>query len=231
MATRPIFIPLNGDFPGVDLKLVEFQWFPGMAVSQSQKSIASLHEAGNKLGIFSILEISSKSKNDLGVNLSAFNLCFTTKKYKRTLSIESAYQGSKVFEQGGPYIDLFEKHSREAKKDIRLKQSGNLTCFKFFGETFSLQPTTHFYDWIYINALNQISDLGDKLLNYKGFTDIAFNPDKSLNCQAYAAALYVSLRHHRLLEKALSSRENFLDVLKVEYQNKSNSRYFQRVLF
>ena len=231
MATRPIFIPKKNNLLGVDIKTPEFKWFPGMAVVQSQKSIASLHEAGERIGISPILEISSKSKSELGVALSAFNLSFTTKKYKNTLSVETAFQGSKVFERGGPYSDLYEKTSREAKKDMRLKESGNLIGFKFYGETFELNPTTHFYDWVYINALRQEEKLSKQILEYAGFTDIVFNPDKSRNCQAYSAALYVSLCRASLLDEALKSRQRFLDILREEYSSKEKMHYFQRALF
>lgn len=230
MAKRPIFIPKINDSLGVKIKFFEFTWFPGMATIQNQKSIASLHDAAKQDGVSPVLEISSKSNNESGVALSAFNLSFTTKKHQITLSVETAFQGSKVFERGGPYFDLYEKTSREAKKDIRLKESGNLVGFKFFGESFDLLPTTHFYDWVYINALRQNEFLSNTVLEYSGFTDIVFNPDKSLNCQAYSAALYVSLCKNGLLDKALKSRHDFLEILRTEYDDKKNSRIFQRVL-
>lgn len=44
-------------------------------------------------------------------------------------------------------------------------------------------------------------------------TDIAFNPEKSINCQARAAAVYVSLREQGLLKKALENKETFLDIV------------------
>ena len=67
------------------------------------KSVDSLHAAALKLpGISRVLEVSSKSREELGVALSAFNLTFTTLKHNRTFSVECAYQGSKVFERGGP---------------------------------------------------------------------------------------------------------------------------------
>jgi hypothetical protein len=75
MANRPVYIPkLNYELPGVITKDVEFKWFPGMSKSQKQKSITSLHEAAIDLDISPILEISSKSEIELGVELSAFNL-------------------------------------------------------------------------------------------------------------------------------------------------------------
>lgn len=216
MATRPIFLPNNGR-PGVIVKDIEFQWFPGMAVVQKQKSIESLHAAAKELGIYPTLEISSKSEEQFGVNLSAFNLEITTKVQKKTFSVETAFQGSKVFEKGGPYVDLLEGTSRQAKKDIRLKESGNLIGFEFFGKSYPLKPRTYFYDWIYINALNQHSEIAEIISEYKGFTDIEFNPKRSINCQAYSAALYVSLINTQFRDDALSSPEAFLELLESQY--------------
>ncbi|MGN7437589.1 MAG: DarT1-associated NADAR antitoxin family protein [Alcanivorax sp.] len=229
MAQRSIYIP-DLEKVGVTVKKIDFQWYPGMAKVQKQRSISSLHEEGEKHGISPILEISSKSKDDLGIKLSAFNLFFTTQKYKQTLSVEAAFQGSKVFEHGGPFQDLYSKSSREAKKDIRLKESGNLICFQFFGITFDLKPRTLFYDWLYINALLKNKNLGNFLTKYKGFTDIEFNPKKSINCQAYSAALYVSLIENNISTKSLKSPDEFLMATKEEYKKYHNSRHVQSTL-
>ncbi|TOQ17962.1 DarT1-associated NADAR antitoxin family protein, partial [Vibrio parahaemolyticus] len=82
-----------------------------------QKSIQSLHQEAKVYGYNDLLEISSKSEVELGVSLSAFNLKITTKKHQRSFSVESAFQGSKVFERGGPYTDLFLADSLSAKRD------------------------------------------------------------------------------------------------------------------
>lgn len=214
MAERPIFIPTTEGETLVRTKLVRFHWFPGMAVSQKQKSIDSLHEAACALpGISRILEVSTKSRDDLGFYLSAFNLVFTTVKYKLTMSVECAYQSSKVFENGGPYRDIMGMTSREAKKDQRLRSSGRLVAFRFFGLDWPLEPQTAFYDWLYINALNKQNSLVDEILNYSAFTDIEFNPIRSINCQAYAVALYVALHRRSLLEEAIASKEAFLNIV------------------
>ena len=99
MAIRPVFVPVFNGGIGVVEKQIDFKWFPGMAVVQKQKSIESLHEAARNDRVSSLLEISSKSKNDLGVKLSAFNLNIITKKNKKVFSVETAFQGSKVFER------------------------------------------------------------------------------------------------------------------------------------
>lgn len=214
MAQRPIFIPTSEGSALVRTKYVEFQWFPGMATSQKQKSVDSLHAAAARLlGIDRILEVSSKSREDLGIALSAFNLSFTTIKHNRTFSVECAYQGSKVFERGGPYVDIFDMTSREAKKDDRLRSSGRLTGFRFFGVDWGLEPQTAFYDWLYINTLKKQSSVTEQLLDYSAFTDIEFNPERSINCQAYSVALYISLYKRCLLDEATSSKETFLRIM------------------
>jgi len=215
MAQRPLFIPATEGPALVLTKYVEFQWFPGLAASQKQKSVDSLHANALKLpGISKVLEVSSKSREDLGVALSAFNLTFTTVKHNRTFSVECAFQGSKVFEHGGPYIDIFGMTSREAKKDERLRSSGRLTGFRFFGTDWELEPQTAFYDWLYINALKKHPNITQLLQEYSAFTDIEFNPERSINCQAYSVALYISLYKRCLLSEATSSKEAFLQVVK-----------------
>lgn len=214
MAERPLFIPTTEGLALVKTKYAEFQWFPGMAVSQKQKSVDSLHAtACNLPGISKVLEVSSKSREALGVELSAFNLCFTTTKLNRTFSVECAYQGSKVFEWGGPFVDIFGMTSLEAKKDERLRSSGHLTGFRFFGTDWELEPLTAFYDWIYINALKKQPSVTEQLLEYSAFTDIEFNPKRSINCQAYSVALYISLHKRHLLEEATSSKDAFLRIV------------------
>jgi len=186
-----------------------------MALTQAQKSIASLHKAAcRQLDISTVLEISSKSLQPLGVKLSAFNLMIKTVKREREFSVECAYQGSKVFERGGPFIDLFDRKSIEAKKDPRLLQHGRLIKYRFFGVDWLLEPRTAFYDWLYINALHKHPDLASEVLQYTAFSDIAFNPERSLNCQGYAAALYVSLHKRGLLIEVLGDRERYLEVIR-----------------
>lgn len=215
MATRPVFSPsITGNLL-VATRHVEFEWFPGMAMSQSRKSIASLHQAARKqIGVSNILEISSKSPTELGVSLSAFNLMIRTVKHEREFSLECAYQASKVFERGGPFVDLLTVKSIEAKRDSRLNQHGRLIKFRFFGVDWPLVPRTAFYDWLYINALHKHPELAEQVLMYRAFSDIAFNPERSINCQAYAAALYVSLCERGLLTVELLKDQNtYLSVI------------------
>jgi len=211
MATRPVFKPLSA-FPFVEEIPVEFKWYPGFAKSQAQKSLHALHSAAKQLGISSILEISSRSTDPLGISLSAFNLIITSQNGPG-MSVECAFQGSKVFQYGGPYHDLYKVPSIEAKKDPRIRNSGDLVAFNFLGESFPITPVTAFYDWIYMTALSQNPKLSKELLNFEAFSDIAFNPQKSLNCQSRAAALFVSLNMCGEIEMALRDRKHFFSLL------------------
>lgn len=211
MAKRPIFVPTGDKFPFVKEIMISFEWHSGLAKTQAQKSIASLHKAAAISQINPILEISSKSASHLGVSLSAFNLMFQVK--GKRLSVECAYQGSKVFANGGPYTDLYSASSRDAKTDGRLRNSGDFVGYEFFGETFPNKPVTAFYDWLYLMALAQNSNLANQLFGFKGFSDIVFNPDKSLNCQARAAALFVSLHQNKKLESALGNKAYYIALI------------------
>ena len=105
MANRPVFLPLPSGTALVRTINVEFTWHAGLAVSQKQKSIDSLHAAARtRLSISSVLEISSKSRDRLGIALSAFNLHL--QHAGRSVPIEILFQSSKRFEKGGPYSDL-----------------------------------------------------------------------------------------------------------------------------
>ena len=214
MAKRPIFVPLHDGKRFVLERYVNFEWHAGFAKSQKQKSIRALHQmALHEYGVKQPLEISSKSEDPLGVALSSFNLKFTTKR-GRTLTVEAAFQGSKVFQFGGPFTDIFEKAPIDAKRDKRLRSSGSLTRFTFFGVDWDLEPKTAFYDWLYIKALLKNPDLVSQITDRDGFTDIEFNPERSINCQARSAALFCALYHTEKLDFALENRANFLSLYK-----------------
>lgn len=214
MAERPIFTPSFNGPSLVWTHSVEFKWFPGMALKQVQKSVVSLHEAAlRQLSVDKVLEISTKSLDPVGVKLSAFNLMINSP--KQSYSVECAFQASKVFEHGGPYVDLLRATSKEAKLDPRLKSSGYLKSFEFYKTSWSLEPRTAFYDWLYINALHKHPDLAEEVLKYRAFTDIVFNPEKSVNCQAHSAALYVALHERGMLQpEVLKNRDAYLDAIK-----------------
>ncbi|MGM9531786.1 DarT1-associated NADAR antitoxin family protein [Intestinibacter sp.] len=217
MATRKVYRANTKGNYFVNPVNVDFEWNPGFAVVQKQKNIENLHKEYKKIyPEDNVLEISTKSKNELGVKLSAFNLSFRTKSQK-VYTVEAAFQSSKKFENGGPYRDILDMDPKSAKRDERLKTSGKLVSFVFPNYEWPLEPKTLFYDWLYINSLCQNRDLAKEILNYNAFTDIEFNPNKSINCQARSAALYVSLAKRGLLKTVLKNRDEYIKIMKSAY--------------
>ena len=231
MAKRPVFIARGDGEPGVHTRLIQFDWYAGFSMSQKQRSIASLHASAHEEDIHDVLEISSKSTSLVGVDLSAFNLVATFLDNGKKVTVESAFQGSKVFDAGGPFVDIMEMTSREAKKDVRLRTSGDLINFRFFDANFDLVPTTFFYDWIYVRSVARNERLRREIVKYRAFTDIEFNPEKSFNCQAHAAALCVSLSMNSVLDKAIQSVEDFRLVTNDFYSGGSAEDPLQKALF
>lgn len=197
MASRIVFSPFFDEENELFKEnAIFFDWVPGIAISQAKKSIRNLHEAAvNQIGLTRILEISTRSEEILGISLSAFNLPFENKNY----SVESAYQASKVFEKGGPYLDLLNLSSSDAKADLRLKNSGLLKGYRFEGVDFPVTSAPNFYDLLYVRSLLTFTNR-HLLKDYDGFTDIAFSQTsliyrnkRAYNCQARSAAIFCTL--------------------------------------
>jgi len=217
MAERPIFLPTPTQDALVKEISVELTWHSGFAEIQKKRNIYALHEAASRLGYAPLLEVSTKSDNKVGQHLSAFHL--KVQSPVGDIPLECAFQGSKVFEHGGPYTDLFTIDPRTAKRDPRLRDSGRLIAFEFMGLRFPLEPRTVFYDWLYIGAIFPHREWLSCLSRFVGFTDIEFNPGRSINCQARSVALFFSLKSRQLLEDAMKSQQSFLEcLLDHEYQ-------------
>ena len=217
MAERPIFLPTPTQGTLVKEISVELTWHSGFAEIQKKRNIYALHEAASRLGYAPLLEVSTKSDNKVGQHLSAFHL--KVQSPVGDIPLECAFQGSKVFEHGGPYTDLFTIDPRTAKRDPRLRDSGRLIAFEFMGLRFPLEPRTVFYDWLYIGAIFPHREWLSCLSRFVGFTDIEFNPGRSINCQARSVALFFSLKSSQLLEGAMKSHQSFLEcLLDHEYQ-------------
>lgn len=211
MAERPVFVPVFTGRRLVAEVPIAFNWHPGMAPTQKKKNVAALHEAAARRHLEPLLEISSKSEREIGQKLSAFNLPIKVR--GRETTFECVYQGSKVFEKGGPYVDLYWTDSLSAKRDARLLSSGHLIGFYFDGEDYPLSPPTVFYDWLYLNALYPHREWLERLSKCAGFTDIEFNPQRSLNCQARSCATFVALQQRGLLDDAMESFSTFRGLL------------------
>ncbi|MDI9691731.1 hypothetical protein QM268_04585 [Acinetobacter baumannii] len=217
MAQRPVFKAITEGNCLVQSELIDFKFYNGYSIEQKHKSITELHHAiKQKHNNAKILEVSTKSNQVLGVKLSAFNLMINDKKNNISYSVECAYQASKRFENSGPYRDILNKSSLDAKKDKRILTSGAIVGFEFYGTTWGLIPFNAFYDWLYINALKKHEELHQDLIQYNYFTDIEFNHKKSINCQAHAIAMFISLYKKNLLN-TIRDPEVFLNLYK-EYR-------------
>ncbi len=200
----------------------EFEWFGGFAPIQKQRCIESLHNAFyKKHAELTVLEVSSKGKEELGNKLSAFNLLLKDENEAKT--VEALFQGSKVFRsvQDNTLHQCSEAYSmtpRDAKHYVRsfMENEGRSFSFHGFcfrGTDFSREPKDYFYNWLYISALKSNPELGEALIKYDAFTDIEFNPGKQYNCQAIACAIFVGLTRAGILDEALKSPKDFLKIV------------------
>jgi hypothetical protein len=211
MASRPIFIPVCEGPLLVQERTFNFSWSSGFAECQKKKNIAALHAAAKQSGIKNILEISSKSDELVGRRLSAFSLRLEISGIE--FPLESVYQGSKKFERGGPFKDIFTYTPREAKRYTRELDCGKIIGFELEGRSYPLIPKNAFYDWLYIRALAKHVDWINENVSYDAYTDIEFNPDKQVNCQARAFAEYKSLAIKSELGQAASDFDYFSSML------------------
>jgi hypothetical protein len=127
--------------------------------------------------------------------------------------VECIYQASKVFRDAGPFLDLLDSSPTAAKRDHRLRSSGPLVAFEYQGARCPLTPVSAYYDWLYGMALLQSPDLLEQASAFDSFTDIAFNPAKSLNCQARAVALCISLRSRGVSPEQWHDQPAFLEAI------------------
>lgn len=211
MASRPVFFPVLSGAPGVRMEQVQFVWSPGLAPSQKRKNVEALHQAvGNRFPGQAPLEASSKSPTRLGAALSAFSLGLRSVRSGAHVCVESLYQCSKVFADAGPFPHGYGLPAMEARTLVASHSGQPLTGFCLHGVPWPLTPARAFYDWLYCQALHRNPQLVAALSAYACFTDIEFNPARSVNCQAYAIALYRSLAVCGALREALSGKDAFL---------------------
>ena len=230
MTSRPAFVPASGNRPGVLTESFAFTWNTGFARSQKIKNVMALHRSIlENHPEYTPLEISSKSTEPLGVAMSAFNLAAKGKKSGERMTVESVFQASKVFQGNlGPHPEWYPLPSKEVRDRVKAIGDIPLTGFRFGKEEWPLMPSRLFYDWIYCKTLDLNPEMVEALETYDCFTDIEFNPVRSINCQAYAVALYLSLKRCGVLAEALQSREAFtrfhpVEAVGLQRDNKSAS--------
>lgn len=226
MAKRPIYVP-SGKPPFFSVETIEFEWFPGYSLTQKQRSIESLHKnARSRLAVERVLEVSSKSTAGVGVELSAFNLNAFTEddRYDQSFghSVEVVFQTSKVFGENLHCIDLMDQEVRSMRKLIRERESMGLKCFRFEESDWALEPKGAFYNYLYIRSLCRLPGIRKRIEGFDGFTDIEFNPNKSINCQAEAVAMFVGILKAGLNPDLICGNKNkFLETI---YGDQANAR-------
>ena len=215
MANRKVYVSKT-IYPFYEEVSVNFEWFPGFATVQKQKSELSLHlnylaavshnKAPEKSEMseeqnYKILEISSKSRNDLGKKLSAMSLKKQTK--SGLAYVESVFQSSAIYldkktsQQIGPFPEYQSIDGRTCKKTIKNLSEGMVRIgYEYDGIHFDISKghPSLFYDYIYITSLleEQNQPMVKALLDgkYIAFTDLA---TKSINTQARSAAIFVGM--------------------------------------
>ena len=217
MANRPIFIP-DPDDTLVTEQNIEFEWFPGQSTARKQLTIDSLHNAASQLRKCTVLEVSTKSSNPLGIALSAFRLTIRSGSDDAPLLLEAAYQGSKILSETGHLTHLYQYQSgRDIKNYVNSKSHEQLIGFQFEDHRWPLAPATAFYDWLYVTAVHQTfinePEAHDRLCDFDAFSDIEYNPRRKINSQARACALYVALSANHLLQQAIETPQSFLRTL------------------
>ena len=209
MAKRLLFRPSNEFNEYVKETEIDFEWKSPYTYGKeaTQRNLERLHsEIVNLCNIDydDILEVSGACSLGLGKNLSAFNLGIEDKNHKgmykkNKYTVESLYQGSKVFEDGGPHHELYTYASSAAKYKIREKQCGGIIGFNYHGIEYPSEPKDAFYNWLYCTILCNESNKGliNSLINRKieffGFTDIFFNHKQQIACQARAIAIFMGM--------------------------------------
>ncbi len=227
MAVRPVYYVSDAP-PFLIAEDTEFTFHPGFSPSQKRESVRSLHGAfAARHPDMKVLEVSRRSESDIGTRLSAFNLRYTTGSGER-VPVECVFQSSKVFRNGNRYPALLHALPGDAKTFMSRKaaENGELLKFTLEGTDYPLVPPTSFYDWVYLSALREDSALCSEILGggYEAFTDIEFNPLKSINCQARTVATFVMLSRRGLLDDCLRDWGTFVRTVYPEQKDAGEGR-------
>jgi len=208
--SKLVFIVENGRIYEQELRV---DYHGGFSLVQKHKMIDSLHRRILETKNYRILEVSRRSKDSLGGELSAFHL--SVKMDGQSYFVECIYQASKVFHENVQYIECLSLSPLEAKRLIQSKvetEKLSLTHFNLLGTDFPLHPETIFYDYLYIVALSQNPSLGNRVTDFDCFTDIEYNHKRQFASQARSCAIYKYLVENGLVEDAVKDYRNLLPI-------------------
>lgn len=213
---RPIFLPCSR-YPYYEVwnaQMVNF--VPSTSMERAQRNIKEVFRVFDKrFPNKKLLEISLASLQlPLGKDLCPQYLKKNIPSKGGLFPVESLFQASKVFVEGGPYEDLYDYDALEIKDDPRLLHSGILTSYRFENQEYPLHPKTAFFDYMYMQALlePQNAEICNQLLEYDAFCDILFQEKRDFVCPARSAVVFVSLMRLGILQK-MHSFEEFCTVI------------------
>ena len=183
MARRMVFFVKDGK---VERKKIKFKGIPGKSEDVLNNNVKRLHSKLTQRA----LEVSRYSQDPLGIKMDRRAL-YIQPNYAGGIYLESFYQGSKIFENGGPHRHWVFLSPIDVLDDKRLENSGQIVRYWSLFEHEYWYESEHYFDYHYIKAcVRSLSkyDL-EELLKYEVFTDIEYNPNKEDITPAIAAAL------------------------------------------
>lgn len=136
------------------------------------------------------LELPESNTSDLTVGPFPDLLTIPPKAVKKALS-------ERILEAAG-YAPTDQNQLNESKRRA-ITATFHLSSFRTpDGTDYAIFPKEAFYFFLYAFAVDRMlrkaPERFEELCGYQAFTDIAFNPTRSVNCQAAALAFYLSLR-------------------------------------
>ena len=191
MAVRKVYLPVS-EFPYFREISVTFPWSNGsrhQIIQAVQEAFHGLHPD------IPALEVSLASPQQEGVGVAAMKLPLRLATQEQEIPVGIIYQASRVFENGGPYLELLQCSRQTVQKERRLQQSGKCIRYQLEGKEFLLEPYPYaFFNWLYGRALQQNPEKAEGILKFGAFTDLDLgSAKKDRNSPARAAAVYVGL--------------------------------------
>ena len=153
------------------------------------------------------LEISSRSRDPFGRELSAMNLPAAGD--LRGRPVEAVYQAAKCY-GGGPDVPGCDSGYAAKHRDRERRQDGPLAAFEHEGRRWPTETGTAFYDWLWTRSAIARWGIGivDRLREYGAFSD-QFHRAGALACQAKTAAMVAGMGRARA-QAAIESPEAWL---------------------
>ena len=144
------------------------------------------------------LEISSRSRDPLGRELSAMNLPAAGD--PRGRPVEAVYQAAKCYGGGGPDAPGCDSGYAAKRRDRERRREGPLSAFEHEGRRWPTETGSAFYDWLWTRSAIARWGIGvvDRLREYDAFSD-QFHRAGALACQAKTAAIVAGMGRARVL--------------------------------